>query len=418
MCAEMLAALEGYSDVRPRLPKGGPDGGQDMQALFNASVCYGAVGFVNDAADLAQHRNKVNKKFKADLASAVADRGSTSALTGFVFFTNVALTPAIISKLKKAAYDRKIIHCEIFDRERIRLFLDSNRGYAIRLRYLGISMNDAEQLDFFGALADNLNATFGAGISTLERTSRRVQFLLEAQLHLDSLTVLVKLNNSIWSVSEAEFLFQTQMLLQVNSDGLVGFFFGGGNEPIVETLEQFKKKSSNWPDNGRFEYGFSWTIPETPQHERFVGSGMGWEKPANHQEEKAHFCARFHQSEGIFEIDKDYQTFSPIKRPFLERHYPYCKLIELDGCHVLFDCNEKMAQGIESIQIFANGYEVLKLSKDEWRLEQGKIDYFMLPKEAHQNETWANWVRLRPKHLASSFSIDMTSRTPRRYDWV
>jgi len=57
MCLEILSVQDDYSDVRPRLPKGGPDGGRDLQGSHKANLLFGAVGFVNDATDLDQHRN-------------------------------------------------------------------------------------------------------------------------------------------------------------------------------------------------------------------------------------------------------------------------------------------------------------------------------------------------------------------------
>jgi hypothetical protein len=70
MCLEILSVQDDYSDIRPRLPKGGPDGGRDIQGLYKDDLCFGAVGFVNDASDTDQHRKQIKAKFKDDLKSA------------------------------------------------------------------------------------------------------------------------------------------------------------------------------------------------------------------------------------------------------------------------------------------------------------------------------------------------------------
>lgn len=52
MCRSVLALDPRYSDVRPRQPAGGPDGGRDIEAIFDSDrVAYGAVGFHNGAND-------------------------------------------------------------------------------------------------------------------------------------------------------------------------------------------------------------------------------------------------------------------------------------------------------------------------------------------------------------------------------
>lgn len=114
MCLEILSVQEGYSDVEPRLPKGGPDGARDIQAKFKDDLCFGAVGFVNDASDLEEHRKQIIKKFKDDLKNALKEKKDRSSNPrAFVFFTNVGLTPSIIRKLKEHAYGKNIDYCDV-----------------------------------------------------------------------------------------------------------------------------------------------------------------------------------------------------------------------------------------------------------------------------------------------------------------
>jgi hypothetical protein len=93
MCLELLSVQPDYSAVEPRLPKGGPDGGRDIQGLYKEELCFGAVGFVNDATDTDQHRDQIQKKFKDDLKSSLEVRSGSDKPKVFVFFTNVSLTP-------------------------------------------------------------------------------------------------------------------------------------------------------------------------------------------------------------------------------------------------------------------------------------------------------------------------------------
>jgi hypothetical protein len=55
MCRSVLTLDPHYSDVRPRHPTGGPDGGRDIEAIFDSDrVAYGAVGFHNSAKSLTR----------------------------------------------------------------------------------------------------------------------------------------------------------------------------------------------------------------------------------------------------------------------------------------------------------------------------------------------------------------------------
>ena len=52
LCLAVLAIDKRFSDVKPRHPRGGPDGGRDIEAVFRSSeTAFAAVGFLNEAND-------------------------------------------------------------------------------------------------------------------------------------------------------------------------------------------------------------------------------------------------------------------------------------------------------------------------------------------------------------------------------
>lgn len=62
MCRALLALDPHYTDVRPRHPSGGPDGGRDMKAIYDGDrQVFGAVGFVNGANDSDEQKRQVAK---------------------------------------------------------------------------------------------------------------------------------------------------------------------------------------------------------------------------------------------------------------------------------------------------------------------------------------------------------------------
>jgi hypothetical protein len=64
MCLAILAIDRRFTNVKPRQPRGGPDGGRDIEATLQGSQkVFGAVGFVNQANDSDQHKNAAKGKF-------------------------------------------------------------------------------------------------------------------------------------------------------------------------------------------------------------------------------------------------------------------------------------------------------------------------------------------------------------------
>lgn len=173
MCLAILSLDRSYTHIEPRRPEGGPDGGCDLQCIFKHRVkCFGAVGFKNNANDSNEQRREISKKFKDDLSAAIDADASVKA---FVFFTNVDLTPAEQEELKQHARHCGMEFVDVLYRERLRILLDSVGGYAIRLSYLGIPLNDAEQKDFFSRFG---NAIQDAVVGKLKAVELRMEELL------------------------------------------------------------------------------------------------------------------------------------------------------------------------------------------------------------------------------------------------
>ena len=124
LCMAVLALDRNYSDVKPRRPEGGPDGGRDIECRRGPNLCYGAVGFVNNFSDSPKDKRQIKKKFKDDLDAALKYNRD---LKAFVFFANVDLTPSEVQGLEQSAEASGISFVDIYYRERIRHALDSPR---------------------------------------------------------------------------------------------------------------------------------------------------------------------------------------------------------------------------------------------------------------------------------------------------
>jgi hypothetical protein len=178
MCRSILALDPHYTDVRPRHPLGGPDGGRDIEAVLDSNtITYGAVGFQNSANDADEQKRRIRAKFQSDLNSALAAKPD---LKAFVFLTNLHFTMGEQSGMKDEARIKGVTHCEIVDRERLRIELDAPGGFFIRFQYLAIPLSEAEQASFLAQYGDRIQEVVSTGFQRIERTLNRLLFLQEA----------------------------------------------------------------------------------------------------------------------------------------------------------------------------------------------------------------------------------------------
>jgi len=179
MCLALLPLLGPYTREQPRRPKGGPDGGRDIEAVYEGkTTIWGAVGFKNGGGVDNEARNYAEGKFRDDLDRALAENAS---LAGFVFFTNVDLTPAIKEKLLAYAQEKGVAFVDIFDIERLRHVLDSPEGLIARLQYLDISMSNTEQAALVGKFGNQLQQAVTARFDRVEQTLAQMDRFLQFQ---------------------------------------------------------------------------------------------------------------------------------------------------------------------------------------------------------------------------------------------
>lgn len=207
MCLALLPLLGPYTRERPRRPKGGPDGGRDIEAVYQGTIpVWGAVGFRNGGGADDSARADAEDKFKADLNRALEENPS---LIAFVFFTNVDLTPTRIERLKIYAQRKSINIVDVFDMERLRHALDSPEGLIARLQYLDISMSRTEQLSLVSKFGNQLQKAVTARFDRVERTLGQIERFLDYQKPLLRLDAFIELHNPETSSSignEALFL--------------------------------------------------------------------------------------------------------------------------------------------------------------------------------------------------------------------
>jgi hypothetical protein len=156
-----------------------------------STVVWGAVGFRNGGGNDTKARAAATKKFHDDLADAKKENPE---LQGFIFFTNVDLTPTIIENLKLAAVRQRISVVDIVDFERLRHVLDSAEGLIPRLQFLEIPMSPTEQIGLVNKFGSQLQNAVTARFDRVEQTLFRMERFFDYQKPIYRMDFYVELN--------------------------------------------------------------------------------------------------------------------------------------------------------------------------------------------------------------------------------
>ena len=142
--SERLAAQvlleEGYADLDPSHPYGGPDGGRDGVCTRDGQRWVMAVYFPRGQVPL----NDIEKKLASDIQSA-----AKHSPCGVAFVTNQELT---LSERQKLRDVDDSVELEIFHMERVAQILDKPSMHSVRKRYLDI---DADKIPLAVTLTVN-----------------------------------------------------------------------------------------------------------------------------------------------------------------------------------------------------------------------------------------------------------------------
>ena len=204
MCLALLGLEPLLSGLQPVRPMGGPDGGKDIEGVWNNRLFYAGIGFRNNACDSSDDKRWAINKCKSDLASAKKNKPD---IDQFIFLTNVDLTPGEREEIVQYAYELKFINIDIYYRERLRVLLDNNpAGYPIRLQYLNIEMSGEEQISFFNQFGNEIQEVLKNKFENIDKRLNRVEFLTDSTKKLNCLYLIVNLKKE-YTLDELNDLF-------------------------------------------------------------------------------------------------------------------------------------------------------------------------------------------------------------------
>jgi len=400
MCLALLAIDKRFTNVRPRHPRGGPDGGRDIEGTFKGSQkVFGAIGFVNQANDSNHHKTAAKNKFNSDLEAALhAEPG----LHAFVFFTNVSLTASEKEELVGAANTKGIGHCEIFDRERMRISLDGPDGLAIRFQFLNINLSDAEQAAFFARWGDDIQNLIAEGFSDVRKALNRMQFLHEANSVLDQFYVLVELDREYDATEIGHFRLFCNLHLKEPKHSIFEVEWGATDN---STRTEAKTEADILAqDSGiaRGMCGGHWELrlPDRPD----LGSSDG---PAGEQR-PSYECVTSFKSVGMKKVrflnaKFGYDSFI--------RMGPYFCLKDLDDCMIAIFVNRSLGEKIKAIHFLGNEYKLFEVDRSNFRIDTG-FEHFEPQLLFSSAELSDEWVRIMS--TLGPFQLRFSSTTPVR----
>jgi hypothetical protein len=400
MCRAVLATDKRFTDVRPRHPRGGPDGGRDIQAIFRDELtAFGAVGFVNQANDSEEQKKKIKKKFSDDLESAIS---AEPKLKAFVFFTNINLTIGEKDSLISHAKKEGVLNCDVFDRERLRIALDSPDGFSIRFQYLNIHLSEEEQASFFSRWGDDIQSVISSGFQKIEGTLNRVLFLQESNDPITSLTISFELKKKYSGDEIGHFRAFCYLTLKEPKHRILSVLFGASDKSN-------RMRNDNDTDFSSQKSGIKYGIG-SGQWEQHVNFEDNDNESSEHDEE----TEKWSQVGSGSSIGRDEVEFLPIsysKSSFI-RFFPVISLRDLDDAMFLPFVNRSFAEKIKAIHIYSNGYKLQEIAESDINIDTAEIEP-NFPALFDDSELSDQWVRVRPQG-SSTYYMRFFERTPKR----
>lgn len=368
---------------------------------------YGAVGFANGANDSAEQKAAIRRKFTSDLASAVTANPS---LKVFAFLTNAHFTMGEQDAMKREAKAARIEHCDVLDRERLRIELDSPAGFFIRFQYLGIPLSEAEQASFLSRYGAQIQDVVTTGFQKVEKTLNRLLFLNEASDVLDALTFRFVLKKPYAASEIGHFRAFVFLTLREYRPDMWILWFGSSNgaDRFRSDLEDRSERSSDGVGSGQWE---RYLPPNPPENKDVDASIMSDEDRQRMEERYGYVQTSWTSGRTRDPISVLIATYRHADTDRGDR--PLLSMRDLDDGMFLPFVNASLANKIHSIQIFADGYKLNDFGPDDFRTDSHRTGD-RLPGDFSDEELRDGWVRLRPSSGSSAYNLRFRELTPRR----
>ena len=388
MCLALLKNDRRFTNVTPRQPCGGADGGRDIEALYeNRDKVLGAVGFINQANDSKNQKNRIKRKFAEDLTQALQVEAS---LRVFIFFTNIRFTFKEKDDLIMQAKKKGVLICEIWDREKLRIELDNVDGLCIRYQYLDISLSDAEQTSFFSRWGDGIQSMIATKFQKIEKKLDNIMFYQMANEALQNISIVIKLKKGYKSECIGHFRIFCFFDIAQPCSPIEDITLGATDKPY-----RVPSGYGNEIECAGIKYGMyngAW--------ERYHGEDNRFKSIST----ATSVCL-----DEIKEINLSYNRHSLFVR------YPYnISMIDMNNSYFIFTVNKSIVKRIDSIVVYMNGYLVENIHSNSFVVDESKFEIKDMPVSFSKEEMNDAWVRIRPNDGTSLFKIDFYKKNPQK----
>lgn len=399
MCLAILSIDKRFTEVHHRQPRGGPDGGRDIEAIFrNELRAFAAVGFVNQANDSAENKTRIKQKFSKDLQSALSVSPTPEA---FIFLTNINFPVAEKDLLVAEAKAKGFGYCEIFDRERLRIALDNPDGFSVRFQYLGILLSEEEQASFFAKWGDDIQSVISTGFQRIESTLDRILFLQEASDVMSFLAIGFELDRTFAADEIGHFRAFCSMHLKEPKHQIFSVIFGSSDK------------------SNRMRGDLSKASTEEPAGIRYGISGGQWEEYLDQTEDEKDDISEDSPEEYMQVGSSSSIGMEDVKMIFIEynndsliRFSPGLCLKDIDQAMFILMLNSSLATKVKCIHVHANEYKILEISRSEFQIDETTFEP-SIPVEFTDIELSDPWVRIRPSR-ETLFHFSFSDQTPQR----
>jgi hypothetical protein len=295
-----------------------------------------------------------------------------SDLTAFAFFTNVSLTVTDKDSLISAAKTLGIQTCHLFDREHVRVLLDSADGFSARFQYLGIPLSDAEQAAFFAKWGSDVNNLIANSFHSIHNRLDRIEFNQERQHPLRSIWFRMHLIES----TATEELPRFRALLAMVS-------YSGDSLEILQVLYlAIANDDGKWSDQSRDGQSTvqKFWINELKNE---VSSG----------------CSVRQNPLRSIGAHADLSTAASLVQ---------LSLGDLHDNSVVFFANKALASRIQELEVNANLYRIWKASRSDLHFDK-PMQQVRWPWALTLDEKKDDWVRIMCR---KGTHVDFSSSTP------
>jgi hypothetical protein len=324
-----------------------------------------------------------------------------------------------LSEMKNGAHRSGIEHCDILDRERLRIELDSPGGFFIRFQHLAIPLSEAEQASFLAQYGDRIQDVVSTGFQRIERTLNRILFLQEAADVLEGVAVRFQLKKSYAADEIGHFRAFVLIQLRAITHDILHIWFGSSDKShrFRRDIKDAERRNelegiAHGISGGQWERHVKLPTPNNAKdQEKNDSASASADAKENGEEADKYVQVGSSSSIGVDPVSAIVAHYS--HGDPLVRFRPRLQLRDLDNCMFMPVLNRSLAEKLHSVQVFANGYKLSDIRTSDFLIGYSPFTA-KIPDSFTAKELADPWVRIHPSSVDSAFHLMFTSTTPRR----